>query len=118
MTEACSEAGLRQPLIDNQSGGFTITFLGTRRSREQVDAQVTAQVTAQVLNFCQEPRKAKEIMDILDLKHWKNFQSNYLKPLMETGCLEMTIPDKPRSRLQQYRITEKGKVWLKQQETS
>ena len=26
----------------------------------------------------------------------------------------MTIPDKPNSRLQKYRMTEKGRAWLKQ----
>jgi hypothetical protein len=36
--------------------------------------QVTAQVTAQVLNFCQEPRKSSEIMELIGLKHWKTFR--------------------------------------------
>ncbi len=29
--------------------------------------------------------------------------------------MEMTIPDKPNSRLQKYRLTDKGRQWLAQQ---
>ncbi len=48
------------------------------------------QVTAQVLNFCREPRKSSEIMELIDLKDWKTFQANYLKPLFQQGLVAMT----------------------------
>ena len=37
------------------------------------------------------------------------FRDQVLKPLMEAGWLEMTIPDKPRSSKQKYRLTDKGR---------
>ncbi|MTW21819.1 AlbA family DNA-binding domain-containing protein [Allochromatium palmeri] len=86
------------------------------RPRSDLTAQVTAQVTAEVASrigaFCQEPRSAREIMEMLGLKHWKTFQANYLNPLLASGVIERTIPDKPSSRLQKYRITEIGKDGL------
>ena len=41
------------------------------------------------------------------------FREKILRPLMGVGLLEMPIPDKLRSRLQRYRLTDKGKVLLK-----
>ena len=41
------------------------------------------------------------------------FEQLYLAPALEAGLIERTIPDKPNSRLQQYRLTEKGRSVLK-----
>ena len=73
---------------------------------------LTAQVTAQVAWHCRVPRMAKEIMDCLGLKHWKTFRTNYLQPLLDAGWLEMTLPDKPTSSKQKYRLTVTGQQVL------
>ena len=75
-------------------------------------AQVTAEVTAEVLDYCREPRKSSEIMELLELKHWKTFQKNSLNPLLESGIIERTIPEKPRSSKQKYCLGKKGSELL------
>ena len=45
----------------------------------------------------------------LDLRHSPNFRDNYLEPAMKEGYIEITLPDKPQSRKQQYRLTKKGR---------
>ena len=40
------------------------------------------------------------------------FRDQVLKPLLDGGFIAMTIPDKPTSRLQKYRLTNKGRAWL------
>jgi len=40
------------------------------------------------------------------------FKRIYLDPALADGLIEMTIPDKPTSRLQKYRLTEKGRKLL------
>ena len=41
------------------------------------------------------------------------FRDQVLKPLLTVDFIEMTIPDKPRSSQQKYRLTKKGHAWLK-----
>ena len=57
--------------------------------------------------------KRAEIQEVLSLKDRKHFQEKYLRPALEAGFVEMTIPDKPLSSLQKYRLTEAGKALLK-----
>ena len=37
-----------------------------------------------------------------------------VRELLTKGFLEHTLPDKPNSRLQKYRLTDKGRMWLEQ----
>jgi ATP-dependent DNA helicase RecG len=54
-----------------------------------------------------------DLQKLLALKNENHFRDAYLVPALEAGLLEMTIPDKPQSRLQKYRLTHKGKGLLK-----
>ena len=36
------------------------------------------------------------------------FRRKYIHPLLEAGILEQTIPNKPKSQNQKYRLTAKG----------
>lgn len=62
------------------------------------------QVTPQdkIIAYCMEPRSKAEISKLCGFKDIKHFTSHYLKPLLESGRLRMTIPDKPNSRNQKY----------------
>ena len=48
----------------------------------------------------------------LGLSDRKSFQERYLKPALAEGLIEMTIPSKPNSRSQKYRLTSKGREWI------
>jgi len=69
--------------------------------------QVTPQVM-QILQGIQGEMTRGELMAKLELKDRMHFGQAYLQPALEEGFIEMTIPDKPKSRLQKYRLTEKG----------
>lgn len=55
-----------------------------------------------------------ELMTFLKLSHKPNFRKNYLQPAIESGIIELTIPEKPSSSKQKYRLTPKGKSIKKQ----
>ena len=75
---------------------------------EQTTPQVTPQVV-ELIKVLEDGMNRQEIQDKLALADREHFRLNYLKPALNLGFVEMTIPDKPNSRLQRYLLTEKGK---------
>jgi len=49
-----------------------------------------------------------EIQSLLDLKDAKYVRQKYILPALKMGVIEMTLPDKPSSKLQKYKLTSKG----------
>jgi len=64
-------------------------------SREVIQ-EVTREVARVVLAIRGEMKRV-EIQDALGLSDEDNFRKIYLRPALEAGLLEMTIPDKPQS---------------------
>jgi len=56
----------------------------------------------------------KETQQIPGLKDEKHFRSAYQHPAIAAGLIEMTVPDKPHSHLQKYRITPRGVALLRE----
>ena len=117
MIDRCRAAGLAEPEF-TLTDGFVITV---RRKPEQgfvsVGGQVTGQVTGQVsgevwrlILAAQGLLSRKQLQERLSLRSRANFEERYLKPALADGLIEPTIPDKPNSRLQKYRLTEKGRL--------
>ena len=59
-------------------------------------------VSKQILAFCTTPKSKKELAAFCGFKDLRNFTLKHINPLLESGQLEMTIPDKPKSRNQKY----------------
>lgn len=51
-----------------------------------------------------------ELRDHLNINDRKHVHKGFITLTLEAGLIEMTIPDKPNSRLQKYRLTELGKA--------
>ncbi|MCB8747517.1 hypothetical protein LHU53_11430 [Rhodoferax sp. U2-2l] len=101
-------------LISEVSGNqFTALVRRPQGQGEAAGEQVTGQVTALLMAVGEGSWSRKELMEKLNLKGRDNFEKLYLAPALEAGLVERTIPDKPNSRLQKYRLTEQGRGVLK-----
>ncbi|MBZ4219936.1 MAG: hypothetical protein LAC69_07125 [Chlorobium sp.] len=107
----CRDYGVAEPQIEVSEHWFTLTFPrpGSRVESQQPEStpHVTPHVTKLVLSLVRDMNR-DELMKIVGLKDRKYFMGSYLKPAFDAGLVEMTIPDKPRSRVQCYRLTLRG----------
>jgi Fic family protein len=79
-------------------------------STPEVAREVTPEVRLLSVLTGEMPRQ--QLKEGLGLKDDEHFRKAYLLPALEAGLIEMTIPDKPRSSKQKYRLTDKGRQWL------
>ena len=56
----------------------------------------------------------QQLQVALKLKNDEHFRKSYLLPALKAGLIEMTIPDKPTSSKQKYRLTMAGQVVVEQ----
>ncbi len=105
-----AEAGLKEPVFSLEEG-FKLTLW-----RLGIAGQVTGQVeegVKRVVWVINNEMKRSAIQELLGLRHRETFLENYLNPSIESGFVEMTLPDKPRSPKQRYRLTKKGETFRK-----
>ena len=114
--------GHPEPEYDNDRSRktFEIRFpLAKEQVTEQVTGEVTPPVTPPVkrlIDLLGEKGKlgAGAIREALGLKDRTHVRNTYIVPALEAELIEYTIPEKPNSRLQKYRLTDKGKEWVEQ----
>jgi len=110
----CDKAGNSTAFIDFLLSALLTALheVGNLHSGEQVDEQLSEQV-ASILKACvKTPRTKAELLESAGLANAYLNYKRHILPLVHSGVLEMTLPEKPNSRLQKYRITEKGRAFL------
>ncbi|MFZ3103424.1 MAG: hypothetical protein WA096_01765 [Smithella sp.] len=71
----------------------------------------TRQVLA-ALNSASGPLSRNNLQETTGLYDREHFVREHFKPLLAAGLIKMTLPDKPTSSKQKYRLTVKGKKLL------
>ena len=95
------------------SENFTRLVFPAAKRRSEVTDQVTDQVK-KLISVIENENSRSELMVKLNLAHSPTFRENYLQPALQANLIELTIPEKPNSSKQKYRLTEKGKSLQKQ----
>lgn len=110
----CDKAGSSTAFIEFLLSAILSALIETPRqdSDEQVGALVSEQVAAILRACAREPQSKSALLTAAGLANAYLNYKRHLKPLLDAGLLEMTVPEKPNSRLQKYRITPAGRGLL------
>ncbi|WP_104803045.1 ATP-binding protein [Blautia marasmi] len=76
-------------------------------AQDGVQDSVQDERITKLIKFCSVARTRDEIQEHLGISSREYLRRNVLKPLLKTGQLEMTIPDKPNSKYQKYITSQK-----------
>ena len=109
--EVMESEGLLQPEYKTQAFKLSATIRNAKTdgnfwAAPQATPQATPQAE-QILTFCVTARTRNEIAEHFGVKDPKFFAKKHIKPLLESGALRMTIPNKPTSPEQKYVTVER-----------
>ena len=123
MINRCQKAGIRKPEFKTDGGFFILKAWRKRAkavqaelalSRDQVGTKSgLSSDQVKILRKCSQGSKISELMKIASRTNRTKFREQVLNMLIQERLLEMTVPDKPRSSKQKYRLTKKGEKYLR-----
>ena len=120
MNKKMKEANLPEPIFSNEREDFVVTFYNGeypelypeelskyKKMQEKTYEKTYENVEEKIIKFCIEAKSAKEIAEYCGFKSVDRFKRNYIKLLLESNKIVMTIPEKPTSKNQKYITVEK-----------
>lgn len=90
---------LREPEFSDERGNFVVKFY---KETIQNEMKEDDDETNNLIVFCKTPRTRKEICEYLGISSVTYAIQTHVMPLVESGKIKMSIPDKPKSPKQLY----------------
>ena len=109
-------AALNRSTLQGDSAAFIefmLHMILDAAPRAQSKAQTGAQSESILHALASAPLSANELIAHLKLRSKTGAFKRVIKELLDNGLIAYTLPDKPSSRLQKYRLTRKGQARLK-----
>ena len=100
-----AEHALPEPVFENSTSEFKV-ILYHQPLTSANGRQAASVIEKELLAFCRIPRTRAEIVAHLDIGSGQYALRRYLEPLVQAGTIRMTLPDKPRSRKQQFVVAD------------
>jgi len=125
MYDQCRKAGMKPPEFRLDNGFFILTIwrkktskkpagVKSAPSRHQVGTKLAlSEHQVEILKKCSAEAGITELMQVVGRSDRTKFRNQILTPIIKADLLEMTIPDKPQSSKQRYRLTKKGADYIK-----
>ena len=95
---------------------ITLPISASNHASNHASDHASVQVKKLISILTREMGRA-ELQELLSIKNRDYFRTDYLNPAIDQGYVEPTIPDKPNSQNQKYRLTAKGVAFHKKFET-
>lgn len=86
------KANLPEPEFYSERGEFKVIFRNSENKTDSADS---------ILEFCRIPRSREELEKFTGLGRTALYYS-IIKPFLDEGLLKMTLPEKPKSKLQRF----------------
>ena len=118
MIRRCGDAGLSEPEFTDSSGFKTTIWraIPPERIEVQPESQPESQprdLRSKILHLLASgPMQKSELSEKLGQKSVSGQLNKVVQSLLADQMVEYTLPDKPNSRLQKYRLTDQGKTEL------
>jgi len=115
VVEITVAAGKPEPIYAEIAGSTVVTFPLVKSLTPHVTPHATPHVTPHVGRLIRSfdgEMSRNELMERLEIKDRIHFSKTYLRPSLDAKLVEMTLPDKPKSVLQRYRLTAEGRSLL------
>lgn len=89
---------LPEPVFENRRNEFVVILY----NEQKMQGSEMRSEEESILEYCKTPRSRDDIKKFLKLKTWNYIMKQWIQPLLKEGRLQLTMPEKPRSKQQRY----------------
>ena len=105
---AMKQLSLPEPQFTDSRGEFKVVLYNGSKQEETQELSVEDETASEIsdtkglIEFCRSPRTRAEIKEFLAISSGQYALHRYLDPLVRSGAIQMTIPEKPSSPKQRF----------------